>query len=295
MQLRDCTYKKPDLKDMPYYTSLLQYINDSINVTETTTDSLNLFRKLIINIESILLNSKTSISMKILLERAKFLILEKHNVTKEIFKKNEKPKGRQTYAPQGLHNAEDIRKHIEKGIKANQNLQTEMSMWKRKANSFRKMAGAHSPPTGSVKSFSNDSDFEAYQLNDVNSDVDKASVCTDLTDSNFFESSSSLAQQRSGNKSIPNINQPQGGISYKDFVRVVLRVKFEVLESKASGQAVPEKALWNEAIKQNVDSALWEQFIVEELKNPEKYIQPVQKKRVKKSFRPTLDTIYEEN
>lgn len=300
-QLKDNGHKQIGLKDIPYAASLLQYITDALNLTDTQSDAINSFKKIIINIESILLNQKITVSMKILLERAKLLIIAKYNIIKGILKTTEKLKGRQTCnAGQVNLTIEEIRTNIEKSIKENQDLEIEMSMWKRKAKSFQKMKGVSSPE-GSHKSdnFYTEADFdtiEAYQLDDLNSEFDNRSSYSGLSDYSSNSASSLMKPNGEATENkLKKIDQATKNLgSYKNFVRLVLRTKFEVLEPKAPGQSVSEKALWTEANKQSIDIKSWESFIIGELKNPTKYLEAALKKRASKNFIPTLDTIYEE-
>lgn len=58
---------------------------------------------------------------------------------------------------------------------------------------------------------------------------------------------------------------------YQDFVKSVLKIKFEKIHNTHKGQDIPEKVLFKECIKRNIPETEWNDFILEELKNPQKY------------------------
>lgn len=58
---------------------------------------------------------------------------------------------------------------------------------------------------------------------------------------------------------------------YQDFVKLMLKVKFEKIHSSHKGQQISEKLLFKECIRQNIPQRNWMDFIINELKNPSKY------------------------
>jgi hypothetical protein len=59
---------------------------------------------------------------------------------------------------------------------------------------------------------------------------------------------------------------------YKEFVKILLKIKFEKLKGAHLGQQIPEKVLFQECIQQNIPQNKWEEFIMSELNQPQKYM-----------------------
>jgi hypothetical protein len=60
-------------------------------------------------------------------------------------------------------------------------------------------------------------------------------------------------------------------VSYREFVKTFLKIKFKFNNSH-SAQQIPEKMMWSEIVRNNISSSNWLQFIVNEFKNPQKYL-----------------------
>ncbi len=58
---------------------------------------------------------------------------------------------------------------------------------------------------------------------------------------------------------------------YKEFVKILLKVKFEKLHSTHHGQQIPERVLFMKCIYENVPQEEWADFILKEMKQPNKY------------------------
>lgn len=71
---------------------------------------------------------------------------------------------------------------------------------------------------------------------------------------------------------------------YQEFVKVMLKVKFERIHSSHSGQDIPEKILFKECIAQDIPQDKWKEFIIAELKNPKKYTEFLKKNNKSKRF-----------
>jgi hypothetical protein len=48
-------------------------------------------------------------------------------------------------------------------------------------------------------------------------------------------------------------------------------VKFENLHSRHRGQNIQQTLVWKEALRRNIPKSQWEEFIIDELKNTQKY------------------------
>lgn len=59
---------------------------------------------------------------------------------------------------------------------------------------------------------------------------------------------------------------------YQEFVKIMLKVKFEKIHNSHTGQAIPEKILFKECMQQNIPKNKWHEFIVNEFKNTSKYV-----------------------
>lgn len=241
---------------MPYIASLQQYIYDALKINTTTMADINSIKKLTINIDAILAKFRSSVSMKILLERSKLLLVEKYNIIKEDQKKilkEKKADGRATctIGKSGIK-LDDMRKEIEASLKKKENIEIEKGMWERKAKTFKKVGGNISSPSKSSCISSSDSEYDNKNKNN--------------------------------NSSRNTVDSANKG-SYREFARLVLKTKFERLNSKSPGQEVQEKILWNEVNKQKVPVELWESFILKELQDYKKYISTTPKSRVTKCYK----------
>jgi hypothetical protein len=59
---------------------------------------------------------------------------------------------------------------------------------------------------------------------------------------------------------------------YQEFVKIMLKVKFEKFNNTHSGQKIPEKLLFKECLKNKIPRKDWHDFIVVELQQPSKYL-----------------------
>ena len=70
-----------------------------------------------------------------------------------------------------------------------------------------------------------------------------------------------------------NSEAPDSKKLYQEFVKIMLKVKFEKFNNSHTGQKIPEKVLFKECIKQNKQKKDWTDFIIGELQQPSKYAQ----------------------
>jgi len=140
-------------------------------------------------------------------------------------------------------------------------------------------------------------------LNEITSDVDSKNVddisdCTSMTSNTSFKSHKDMDIPKIPEKKPHNYIVDAKKL-YQDFVKAVLKVKFEKIHNTHKGQDVPERVLFKECIKRNIPESEWSEFIQNELKNPEKYSDHFKvgnkKMRVLKNQTVYLDTIKEEN
>lgn len=65
---------------------------------------------------------------------------------------------------------------------------------------------------------------------------------------------------------------------YREFAKIVLKIKFEKLNNSHKGQMVTEKMLWTEVVQNQVPVEKWTEFVLKEMENPEKYLDLINKK-----------------
>lgn len=129
-------------------------------------------------------------------------------------------------------------------------------------------------------------------LQDINSDIESRNM-EDISDCTSLTSNTSSLSYKD-NLEAPLIQETKQSNHiidakrlYQDFVKAVLKVKFEKIHSSHKGQDVPEKVLFKECIKRNIPELQWHEFIINELKNPDKYSEyfksNIKKMRVQKN------------
>lgn len=59
---------------------------------------------------------------------------------------------------------------------------------------------------------------------------------------------------------------------YREFVKLVLKVKFEVFNGNHPGQKISERILFNECLSKQISRNQFREFIINELNQPEKYL-----------------------
>ncbi len=113
-------------------------------------------------------------------------------------------------------------------------------------------------------------------IKDIKSDVD-ANSGTENSDFN-----TSMSSFESGNKSIKNIFKENSNecspIIFKnqkelirEFTKLFLKIKFEMISSVHSGQSIDSKLLWKQVLKKGIPKEKWDTFIYSELQNPQNY------------------------
>ena len=123
------------------------------------------------------------------------------------------------------------------------------------------------------------SNSKHYQLEDINSDIEKLSFMERISDCTSIASNSVISDTERSNRDtkeeISNLIDSKTNLDpklmYKEFVKVFLKVKFENLHSQHRGQTVQQNLVWKEALRKNISRNQYEEFIIEELKNASKY------------------------
>jgi hypothetical protein len=113
-------------------------------------------------------------------------------------------------------------------------------------------------------------------ITDINSDVDNLSVkdeisdCTSMSSSgtlNLFSDSENITTPKSNTRKAEMDKKRQ----YQEFVKIMLKVKFEKIHNTHKGQEISEKDLFIECVeKQKIEPSQWQAFIIDVLKDPKK-------------------------
>lgn len=120
------------------------------------------------------------------------------------------------------------------------------------------------------------------QYLDLDSDIgskiflDEISDCTSMTSNNSnLEFEPPFIPERISCISKKSYNEPalDAKKMYQDFVKVILKVKFEKLHNTHKGWEIPEKILFKECIKKGIPVSEWGAFALSELQQPQKYAQ----------------------
>jgi hypothetical protein len=148
-------------------------------------------------------------------------------------------------------------------------------------------------------------------IEDIQSDLENQSVksndfsdCTSMTSSASVNSVSDLNRQldigglnrtdvnTSNLNDMSNMsfcNAPEFKRLYQEFVKIMLKVKFEKYHNSHKGQQISEKILFKECMRQNIPKKDWLDFIVNELKQPTKYAQQNTRRDTKlKNYKPYI-------
>lgn len=277
-----------------YYEVLSRYLMDALN--ENNENSFENIKKIRLNIESLSCSFKGSINVLILIERANTLIKTKFNFVKE----SEKGKSKKTLSNcLSLENLHNIKQEKEKEIKQ---LETEKEMWKRKAKNFKKYSNNFDSFNNdlrsrkSVISQKSNLTFVENKENMRPSSINNRLILLSEIDSDYARnvnesprtSLESSPRTSALSSKIEKMNQDNDALfvkvendgkkknlnnfsNFKEFVKIFLKIKFEKMHNLHKGHSISDKELWKECVRRGVQASEWEQFILEEMKSPEKY------------------------
>ena len=87
---------------------------------------------------------------------------------------------------------------------------------------------------------------------------------------NYIETNKTYSSDdnKEPDKLISNFNEKY---DYKEFTKTYLKIKFENLHNRHEGQKIPRKVIWKEACNKGIPKHELNDFILNELKNVEKY------------------------
>jgi hypothetical protein len=113
-------------------------------------------------------------------------------------------------------------------------------------------------------------------ITDINSDVDNLSVKSEISDCTSMSSSTNTLNLMSDSETPKSVNSSKRSEmdkkrKYQEFVKIMLKVKFEKIHNTHKGQEISERDLFIECVeKQKVDQSQWQAFIIDVLKDPKK-------------------------
>jgi hypothetical protein len=256
------------IHDQTYLATLLQNISD-LNKIGVSDDIMNGFvniKKIITNIDTSILSFKGNLSVMILLERGRLLAAEKLGYLKEEYKKRKTNMAR----PSTINKVLELQKEIDEVVRKKAKMEVEKDKLKKKLSVMSN--GATDNNTVDINS-----DVEECQVKPRNSQLVKKAKPRE----------SVVSETESENET-----KTKDMLSYKEFCKMSLKVKFEKLNSGDPAQKVPEKSLYEEYKVNYFEGMKVSEFIINELKIFEKY-KSVNKKSSRNIIR-KLDTIHEE-
>jgi len=199
---------------------------------------------------------------------------------------------------------QELESKMEEKMKEIADVEKEKEFVQRKVHNFRNSVGQRSPNISKINESEMNDELKThnnveYKLEDIVSDCDRNSMLGELSDctsvasssaSNMSDSETGRDFARTTETRVTSIDPKQ---LYKDFVKLFLKVKFETLHSQHKGQKIPQSTVWKEVQRKGILKSNWEEFIIEELKNPAKYDKTSQKK-IRSRAPDVMDTIKEE-
>jgi hypothetical protein len=247
---------KNAVQDMTYLTTLIQYIHDLFEL-DRNIESAKHIKRTIMNIETSIISFKGSITVLILLERAKLLALDKMHWMREELRKrktvNERPSQLVLL---------DLQKELDEVIRTREKCEIEKDMWKRKAYNLEK------------------SRLSYNRIDDINSDIE-----------------GEVKKKKKKNKNNVSDSENTEGemediISYRQFAKYVLKIKFEYQKQCD----IPERVLWEEYRKKKISKENLTSWILEEMSEYQKYKKLIDKSKLtsQRNYRALMDTIVEE-
>ena len=111
-------------------------------------------------------------------------------------------------------------------------------------------------------------------IKEIESDVDIMSLKSEISDCTSMSSSQTLktmSDSEYGPRGSVKGSEKDRRRKYKEFVKIMLKVKFEKIHNTHKGQEISEKDLFYECVdKLNLDPSQWQAFIIDILRDPKK-------------------------
>jgi hypothetical protein len=158
----------------------------------------------------------------------------------------------------------------------------------RKANNLKKGASPmrrNESPKPSLKSPEHTDDEEMkitsnkiYNkkniVNEIESDLDNLSMKSEVSDCTSMSSSKTMktgSDTEYNTRSSVKISERDRRKKYQEFVKVMLKVKFEKIHNTHKGQEISEKDLFYECVdKLKLEPSQWQSYIIDVLRDPKK-------------------------
>jgi len=106
-----------------------------------------------------------------------------------------------------------------------------------------------------------------------------ASITSFAENADFVSSFKSLDINASIAKNNPEIVREKA--RYMQFLKILLKIKFQKLHNSHLGQQIPAKPVYEEAKRQNISQENWQDFILNEIKQPQKYVKYIKADKLK--------------
>jgi len=110
------------------------------------------------------------------------------------------------------------------------------------------------------------SSFDSEPFKSVNEKVDEKDK--DVNPFTKSDDSTDIKDSKELNTSLSKANQKE---LIREFTKLFLKTKFEMINSLHSGQTVEPKLIWKKIVKEGITKNKWKEFICDELKNPNNF------------------------
>lgn len=154
----------------------------------------------------------------------------------------------------------------------------------------------------------NNKDNSFNNIEDIVSDIDNSQLNNDISSIKSdmtFDDCKSFNNQNNISTLFSNKNQfhEEESVIFdknkekrekKEFLKELLRIKFEKLHSTHSGLRIPQQLVWDECKSNNITKEKWKEFILGELNMPEKYENIIAGKRKGSKVKKEMLTIIAE-
>lgn len=263
--------KSPFNKYLVLISQYLSQINTNEIVDDNEVDSLLKIKQCFENLNNLLISYTGSFDTLILIERAKQLIKEKVKIIQEQYENKN--------SDYESCEERDHKKEIYEKIKNEEKiLKTKIKNLKN--NGHRSNSSLIS--LEKIKKESN-SNIISIKLEELCSDIDSISMKYIIYNFflNFssetldfsFENIETLTTNHTQNEEdfYHNLSQDEIKNLFKQFSKLLIKVKFEKILSSHPGQKIPEKILFKECVRNKISKKHWDSFILDELNNYLKY------------------------
>jgi hypothetical protein len=111
-------------------------------------------------------------------------------------------------------------------------------------------------------------------VKEIDSDLDNASIKSEISDCTSMSSSQTmktLSDSEYNTRGSIKVSERDRRKKYQEFVKVMLKVKFEKIHNTHKGQEISEKDLFYECVdKLKLEPSQWQAYIIDILRDPKK-------------------------